>query len=44
MIRVLLADDHGLIREGLSRLLGSVADIEVVAAAGDGSPASTGPT
>lgn len=36
MIRVLLADDHGLIREGLSRLLGSVADIEVVAAAGDG--------
>jgi DNA-binding NarL/FixJ family response regulator len=36
MIRVLLADDHGLIREGLSRLLGGVPDIEVVAAAGDG--------
>jgi DNA-binding NarL/FixJ family response regulator len=36
MIRVLLADDHGLVREGLSRLLGSVEDIEVVAVAGDG--------
>lgn len=36
MIRVLLADDHGLIREGLSRLLGSVPDIDVVAVAGDG--------
>jgi DNA-binding NarL/FixJ family response regulator len=36
MIRVLLADDHGLVRDGLSRLLGSVADIEVVAVAGDG--------
>ena len=36
MIRVLLADDHGLVREGLSRLLGSVEDIEVVATAIDG--------
>jgi DNA-binding NarL/FixJ family response regulator len=36
MIRVLLADDHGLVREGLSRLLGSVEDIEVVATAVDG--------
>jgi DNA-binding NarL/FixJ family response regulator len=36
MIRVLLADDHGLVREGLSRLLGTVPDIEVVAAAADG--------
>jgi DNA-binding NarL/FixJ family response regulator len=36
MIRVLLADDHGLVRDGLLRLLGSVPDIEVVAAAADG--------
>jgi DNA-binding NarL/FixJ family response regulator len=36
MIRVLLADDHGLVREGLSRLLGTVPDIEVVGAAADG--------
>jgi DNA-binding NarL/FixJ family response regulator len=36
MIRVLLADDHGLVREGLSRLLRSVPDIDVVAAAADG--------
>jgi DNA-binding NarL/FixJ family response regulator len=39
MIRVLLADDHGVVRDGLARLLGSVADIEVVAAAADGDQA-----
>ncbi len=39
MIRVLLADDHGLVRDGLTRLLASVSDIEVVAAAADGSEA-----
>jgi DNA-binding NarL/FixJ family response regulator len=39
MIRVLLADDHGVVRDGLARLLGSVADIEVVAAAADGNQA-----
>jgi DNA-binding NarL/FixJ family response regulator len=36
MIRVLLADDHSLVRDGLGRLLASVPDIEVVAAAADG--------
>jgi DNA-binding NarL/FixJ family response regulator len=36
MIRVLLADDHGLVRDGLGRLLASIPDIEVVAAAADG--------
>jgi DNA-binding NarL/FixJ family response regulator len=39
MIRVLLADDHGVVRDGLARLLGSVPDIEVVAAAADGDQA-----
>ena len=39
MIRVLLADDHGLVRDGLGRLLASTPDIEVVAAAADGGEA-----
>ena len=36
MIRVLLADDHALMREGLRALLASHADISVVAEAGNG--------
>jgi DNA-binding NarL/FixJ family response regulator len=36
MIRVLLADDHGLVRTGLSSLLGTAADIEIVGEAADG--------
>ena len=36
MIRVLLADDHVLVREGLRALLAKQADIQVVAEAGDG--------
>lgn len=39
MIRVLLADDHGLVRTGLSSLLGTAADIEVVGEAADGAQA-----
>ena len=36
MIRVLLADDHALVRAGLSALLKGIAGVEVVAEAGDG--------
>jgi len=36
MIRVLLADDHTIVREGLRALLAREADIQVVAEAGDG--------
>jgi DNA-binding NarL/FixJ family response regulator len=39
VIRVLLADDHSLVRDGLTRLLASVPDIVVVAAAADGDEA-----
>lgn len=35
-IRVLLADDHSLFREGLRRILGGLVDIEVVGVAADG--------
>jgi DNA-binding NarL/FixJ family response regulator len=36
MIRVLLADDHVLVREGLRAILAREADMQVVAEAGDG--------
>ena len=36
MIRVLLADDHGVIRDGLGRLIASFEDIELVGTAADG--------
>lgn len=36
MIRLLIADDHQVFRQGLVRLLSDQADIEVVAQAGDG--------
>ncbi|HZQ28836.1 MAG TPA: response regulator transcription factor [Acidimicrobiales bacterium] len=39
MIRVMLADDHVLVREGLVKLLGNTADLEVVGAAGNGAEA-----
>ncbi len=39
MIRVLLAEDHGLVRAGLERLLATVADVEVVGSASDGAEA-----
>jgi DNA-binding NarL/FixJ family response regulator len=36
MIRLFIADDHALLREGLARLFGAVADIELVGEAKDG--------
>ena len=39
VIRVLLAEDHGLVRAGLERLLATAADIEVVGGAADGAEA-----
>lgn len=39
MIRVLLADDHGVIRDGLGRLIASFADIDLVGSAADGEEA-----
>lgn len=38
-IRVLLADDHHIVREGIRRLLESASDLQVVAEAGDGEEA-----
>jgi len=39
MIRVVLADDHGIIREGLGRLIASLDDVDVVGLASDGAEA-----
>jgi DNA-binding NarL/FixJ family response regulator len=39
VIRVLLAEDHGLVRAGLERLLATVVDVEVVGSASDGAEA-----
>ena len=39
MIRVLIADDHGVIRDGLGRLVGDQDDMELVGAATDGADA-----
>jgi DNA-binding NarL/FixJ family response regulator len=39
MIRVLLADDHAVVRSGLERLIGAEDDLEVVGAAADGAEA-----
>jgi DNA-binding NarL/FixJ family response regulator len=41
VIRVLLAEDHSLVRAGLADLLGNVRDFEVVGAAADGAEAVT---
>ncbi len=41
MIRIVVIDDHTIVRNGLVQLLGSHADLEVVGAAGDGAAAVT---
>ena len=39
MIRVLLADDHAIVRDGLKRILGAAGDVEVAGEAKDGDEA-----
>jgi DNA-binding NarL/FixJ family response regulator len=39
IIRILIVDDHQIVREGLRTLLGEVTDVEVVGEAGDGQQA-----
>jgi DNA-binding NarL/FixJ family response regulator len=39
MIRVLLADDHGVIRDGLGGLIGALEDVELIGTAADGAEA-----
>lgn len=39
MIRVVIADDHEVVRAGLEQLLGTFADVELVGAAADGDEA-----
>jgi DNA-binding NarL/FixJ family response regulator len=39
VIRVLLADDHGVIRDGLGRLIAGLDDVELVGTASDGAEA-----
>jgi DNA-binding NarL/FixJ family response regulator len=39
MIRVVVVDDHTIVRDGLARLLGADPELEVVGAAGDGEAA-----
>jgi DNA-binding NarL/FixJ family response regulator len=39
MIRVVIADDHGIIRDGLGRLIDALDDMEVVGLASDGEEA-----
>jgi len=36
MIRIVIADDHTIVREGLKQLLATTADLQVVGEAGDG--------
>ena len=39
MIRILLADDHALVRQGLGMILGAQPDMEIVGQAGNGNEA-----
>jgi len=40
VIRLILADDHAMVRQGLEQLLSSVDDLEIVATASDGEEAA----
>ena len=39
MIRVVIADDHGVVRGGLTQLLGTLDDVELVGTAANGAEA-----
>lgn len=39
MIRIVIADDHAIVREGLKRIVSSIADMEVTGEAGNGTEA-----
>ena|SRR5581483_5843261 len=39
MVRILIADDHAIVREGLKRIVAEVPDLVVAAEAGDGEEA-----
>ncbi|MES4786702.1 MAG: hypothetical protein C4294_13745 [Nitrospiraceae bacterium] len=39
MVRILIADDHAIVREGLKRIIAEVPDLVVAAEAGDGEEA-----
>jgi DNA-binding NarL/FixJ family response regulator len=41
VIRVLIVDDHAIVRTGLSQLLGTADDLELVGATGSGADAVT---
>ena len=36
MIRIVIADDHAIVREGLKRIVTSAPDLQVIHEAGDG--------
>ena len=42
-LRILLADDHAVVREGLKSLVNAQPDMEVVGEAADGRPPASGP-
>jgi DNA-binding NarL/FixJ family response regulator len=44
MIRLLICDDHAIVRQGLKQILADAPDLEVAAEAGDGPETAAGST